>query len=63
MTNTTSLISISELQQRLKVSRATVYRMIERGELPEPVKLGPRMSRFRQSDIDQALAKLSTGRS
>jgi excisionase family DNA binding protein len=45
------LIGIQELRYRLGgISRATVYRMIERGELPSPLKLGPRLSRFRQSD-------------
>ena len=63
MTTRDDLLTIPEVQSRLGgVSRATIYRMIDRGDLPEPIKLGPRMTRFRQSDIDQALAKLAPGR-
>lgn len=55
------LVPLPYLLQRLSVSRATAYRMIARGELPQPVKLGSRMIRFRLSELDSAIAKLAPG--
>ena len=40
-----------ELASRLKVSRQTIWRWVSRGVLPEPLKLGPRTSRWRACDI------------
>ena len=35
----------------LPVSRSTIYNMINSGELPKPIKLGPRISCWWKSDI------------
>jgi excisionase family DNA binding protein len=52
----TALISISEIQQMLKVSRSTVYRLINRGEIG-CVHIG-RIVRIPASDVDAYLQRL-----
>jgi prophage regulatory protein len=44
-------ISMNELASRLTISRATVYRWIEIGLLPHPIKLGPSRVGFLESEI------------
>ena len=44
-------VSMNELASRLTISRATVYRWIEIGLLPHPVKLGPSRVGFLESEI------------
>lgn len=34
-------VSIGEFMKRSSLSRATVYNLIERGELPKPIRLTP----------------------
>jgi predicted DNA-binding transcriptional regulator AlpA/DNA-binding Xre family transcriptional regulator len=41
------------------VSSHTIYRMIQRGHLPRPIKIQPRISRWRKSDCERALQELS----
>jgi excisionase family DNA binding protein len=45
------LLRVREAAARLQVCRATLYRIVEAGDL-EPVKLG-RSTRFRAEDIDR----------
>lgn len=47
-------LTVDEVADLLKISRATVYRWINEGRLPCPVKVGgngSRTSRFRRSDV------------
>jgi excisionase family DNA binding protein len=56
--------SFNEVAKMLRVSRQTIYRMIEDGRLPAPIKLGnaQRSSvRFEKAKVDAALAALQTG--
>lgn len=46
-----ALISISEFQEMCRISRSTVYRLIERGEI-ERVNIG-RAVRLRRDDVDK----------
>jgi excisionase family DNA binding protein len=46
-----TLLSIPAVARQLDVSRFTVYRLIEAGELT-PIVISERSSRIRQSDID-----------
>jgi len=45
----------------LPISRSTFYDKIKQGELPEPVKLGPRISTWKKSDILAFVAKMEAG--
>ncbi len=51
--HTNELLDVNELAELLKVSRTSVYRLIERRELPF-LKL-QRVIRFRRSDVDEYL--------
>lgn len=41
-----------ELAVMLAVKRPTVLAMAKRGQLPEPIQIGPRVVRFRISDLE-----------
>ena len=43
------------------IDRSTVYRKIQSGLLPKPIKLG-RVSRWREDEIDQVLRDLADAR-
>jgi len=45
----------------LPFSRSTFYDKIKQGELPEPLKLGPRIACWRKSDILAFVAKMEAG--
>lgn len=51
----TELLSRGEVAQILGVSRNTVLRMVDRGELPA-IRVGERLIRCRRSDIEAWLA-------
>jgi putative molybdopterin biosynthesis protein len=49
-----ALLTIKDVMTRLQVSRATIYRLIERGEL-KPFKIG-RSLRFDEQDLNSFIA-------
>jgi predicted DNA-binding transcriptional regulator AlpA len=54
-------ITFNQLQSKLgNRSRSSVYRDLEAGRLPRPVKLGSRLY-WREDEIDAALAALAEG--
>lgn len=50
-----SLLTLKDVMTRLKVSRATIYRLIERGEL-HPFKIGHSL-RFEEQDLSAFIAR------
>ncbi|UWR64824.1 helix-turn-helix domain-containing protein [Phaeobacter inhibens] len=50
-----------DVMQRLHLTRSSLYRRIQDGTLPKPIKLG-HLSRFRASEIEEALDKLAQRR-
>lgn len=42
-----------EVQARYKASRSSIYRWIEQGLFPPPIKLGPRMVRWKSTDLEE----------
>lgn len=52
------LFTTSDLEELLKVDRRTVARLVKRGELPMPMKLGG-SNRWRPEDISAAIDRLS----
>ncbi|WP_144373263.1 helix-turn-helix transcriptional regulator [Vogesella urethralis] len=60
MTTTDSFLRLPEVLAIIPVSRATWYDGIKKGRFPAPVKLGPRVSLWRRSDIELLIASLST---
>ena len=45
-------LRIAEVAARTGMSRSTIYVKIERGEFPEPVRLGSRFSRWREAAVE-----------
>ena len=52
------LLTTSDLERLLKVDRRTVSRLVKRGELPMPMKLGG-SNRWRPEEISAAIDRLS----
>ena len=50
------LLPRREVELRIGLSRASIYRLMRRGEIPEPIKVGPRAVRWLESEIDSWLA-------
>lgn len=51
-----SFLRLPEVLNIIPVSRATWYAGIKEGRFPAQVKLGPRVSAWRRSDIDRLVA-------
>jgi excisionase family DNA binding protein len=51
------LLTTSDLERLLKVDRRTISRLVKRGELPAPLKLGG-SNRWRAEDINAAIDRL-----
>ncbi len=46
------LLKINEVIDRTSLSRSTIYALIEKGKFPSQRKLGPKCSRWVESEID-----------
>lgn len=57
----TSYVTCSTLARELEVSESTVYEMVRRGVLPNPVKLSNGCVRWCWADVQAALGSLSAG--
>ncbi len=53
------LLTLPELAAHLRIDRATVYRLLQRGELPIPVLRLGRSPRVRVSDLEHYLAEMA----
>lgn len=51
-----SLLTLKDVMTRLKLSRATIYRLIEQGEL-HPFKIGNAL-RFEEQDLASFIARM-----
>ncbi len=45
------MMNVDEVAQWLKIHRSTVYRLIDKGELPAPMRVGRLGLRFYESEI------------
>jgi prophage regulatory protein len=53
------IVSISEFMRRTSLSKATVYRMIDRHELPRPSRISPNRVGFASDIVDAWIASKS----
>jgi excisionase family DNA binding protein len=53
------LLTLPELAAHLRVDRATVYRLLQRRELPIPILRLGRSPRVRSTDVEEYLAQLA----
>jgi len=51
------IIRASELAKKLTISKPTLWRMEQRGELPPKIQISKRISGWRESDIQEWLEK------
>jgi excisionase family DNA binding protein len=52
--HTEYLLTIDEAAERLRVHRSYIYKLINAGALPAPIKLG-RVTRFKAGEFDEAV--------
>ena len=52
-------LRVKSVAQRLDMSESTVWRLTQQGVLPKPIKLTPRTTVWRASDIDAAIEKIA----
>lgn len=50
-----------DLEERLKLSRSSIYAMMSQGEFPKPVRLGRRAVGWKSTDIEKWLQNLQDG--
>jgi prophage regulatory protein len=56
------LLKFSEVRSTLGLSKSTIYRLLQRGELPQPIKIGA-LTFFSERELQAWLAqKLATRR-
>lgn len=56
------LFRINEVVEIVGLSKATIYRKIEKGEFPDSRKLGSRTVRWLERDIQEWIEGLSTSK-
>lgn len=54
------LLTARQVADRLCVSIRTLYRLLDRGELPQPVRYTRKLVRWKRSDIDRYLESLAS---
>ena len=56
-----SILRRPDVEAVTGLSRSTIYKWMDEGSFPKPVKLGPRAVGWREADINDWLNKLSEG--
>ena len=54
------LLRLSEVLARVPISRSAWYEGCKTGRFPAPIKLGPKTSAWRESDINKLISDLAT---
>ena len=52
------LLTVQDVAEALHVARSTVYKLIQSGEFPKPIKLGKKSIRWRPSAVESYITKL-----
>lgn len=50
------LLRIGDVLARIKISRSAWYDGVKKGRFPQPVRLGPRMALWKNSEIEKLAA-------
>ena len=51
------LLRRKEVEQTVGLSRASIYRLVDTGDFPYPVRVGPRAVRWRSTDIERWISE------
>lgn len=54
------LLTVEEVASRLRVSRATVDRLVKTERFPAPIKFGGAVQRFKRADVEAFLEQHTT---
>ena len=46
------LLKFKDVMDRVALSRAAIYRRLDKGQFPKPIDLGPNCPRWREADIN-----------
>lgn len=49
-------LKVTQVAALLNVHRSTVFRLVQRGELPKPYKIGSTVTRWKESEIQAYLS-------
>ena len=55
------LLTWRQVCDELGIAKTTLYRRVKAGDIPEPVRLGPRTARWRADQIDAYIEGLPVG--
>lgn len=55
------LLRMAEVTARLGVGRNAIYNYIKKSDFPKPVRVGPRVSRWPENEVDAWLARRARG--
>ena len=53
------LLRLSEVLTRVPISRSAWYAGVKDGKFPPPIKLGPKTSAWRESDVNRLIQELA----
>ncbi len=56
MTEYDRLLTRQEVQNKCRIGRSSIYRLMRAGRFPEPIRVGLRAVRWLESEIDAYLA-------
>jgi prophage regulatory protein len=48
---------MTELKDKVALSRSQIYKLIQQGEFPEPIKLGKKISVWTDSEVEEWMSK------
>lgn len=54
------LLRLNVVLSRVPISRSAWYQGVKDGKFPPPIKLGPKTSAWRESDVNRLIADLAT---
>jgi prophage regulatory protein len=51
-------LRVKSVAQKLDMSESSVWRLAQQGVLPKPIKIAPRTSVWRESDVEAVIEKI-----
>ena len=58
----TKLMTRKQVEDRCGLARSTIYRMMESGSFPKPVRIGPKAVRWRSDEVEALIAAWTAAR-
>ena len=50
-------LRLKEVEQMVGLSRTSIYRLMDSGDFPHPIRVGPRAVRWRLRDIEEWMSE------